>query len=108
MQDDLGLSGTQWNICLTIFFFPYCAFEIPSNVVLKLLPANLWLSILVVSWGTCMTLMSLVTNYRGLLAARFFLGFTEVCVIFFCALNFALLTYSLFFRPDSFPQLHTF
>ncbi|KFY04914.1 hypothetical protein O988_00414 [Pseudogymnoascus sp. VKM F-3808] len=77
MQDDLGLSGTQWNICLTIFFFPYCAFEIPSNVVLKLLPANLWLSILVVSWGTCMTLMSLVTNYRGLLAARFFLGFTE-------------------------------
>ncbi|KFY96776.1 hypothetical protein V498_02474, partial [Pseudogymnoascus sp. VKM F-4517 (FW-2822)] len=77
MQKDLGLSGTQWNICLTIFFFPYCAFEIPSNVVLKLLPANLWLSILVVSWGTCMTLMSLVTNYRGLLAARFFLGLTE-------------------------------
>ena len=93
MQKDLGLSGTQWNICLTIFFFPYCAFEIPSNVVLKLLPANLWLSILVVSWGTCMTLMSLVTNYRGLLVARFFLGFTEVCVVLFSALNFALLMY---------------
>ncbi|OBT87291.1 hypothetical protein VE02_02978 [Pseudogymnoascus sp. 03VT05] len=77
MQKDLGLSGPQWNICLTIFFFPYCTLEIPSNVVLKLLPANLWVSILVVCWGTCMTLMSLVTNYRGLLAARFFLGFAE-------------------------------
>lgn len=108
MQKDLGLSGTQWNICLTIFFFPYCAFEIPSNVALKLLPANIWLSILVVSWGTCMTLMSLVTNYRGLLAARFFLGFAEVCVVFFSALNFALLMYDSFFRPGSFLRLHTF
>ncbi|KAK2785261.1 hypothetical protein FQN53_007837 [Emmonsiellopsis sp. PD_33] len=77
MQRDLGLSGTQWNLCLTIFFFPYCAFEVPSNMILKLLPANLWMSILVFSWGTCMTLMSLVKNYQGLLAARFFLGFTE-------------------------------
>ncbi|KAK2803782.1 hypothetical protein FQN51_003012 [Onygenales sp. PD_10] len=77
MQRDLGLSGTQWNLCLTIFFFPYCAFEVPSNMILKLLPANLWMSILVFSWGTCMTLMSLVKNYQGLLAARFFLGFTD-------------------------------
>lgn len=81
MQADLGLTGTQWNLCLTIFFFPYCFFEIPSNVVLKLLPANLWVSILVVCWGTVMTLTALVTNYSGLLAARFFLGFTEVCYL---------------------------
>jgi len=30
-----------------------------------------------VAWGTTMTLMGLVTNYSGLIAARFFLGVTE-------------------------------
>lgn len=103
MQKDLGLSGTQWNICLTIFFFPYCAFEIPSNVVLKLLPANLWVSILVFCWGTCMTLMSLVTNYRGLLAARFFLGFTEVCVTIVFLINAYLANIWFIFQAGFFP-----
>jgi hypothetical protein len=80
MQADLHMTDPQWNIALTIFFFPYSAFEVPSNVVLKLLPPNIWLAILVVSWGTVMTLMSLVKNYQGLLVARFFLGVTEAGV----------------------------
>jgi hypothetical protein len=79
MQRDLQLSNTQWNMCLTIFFFPYAAFEVPSNIVLKLLRPNIWLTILILSWGTTMTLMSLVEDYEGLLVARFFLGMTEVC-----------------------------
>ncbi|OBT53111.1 hypothetical protein VE04_07821 [Pseudogymnoascus sp. 24MN13] len=77
MQTDVGLSNAQWNMCLTIFFFPYAAFEVPSNIVLKMLRPNLWLTILILAWGTTMTLMGLVQNYSGLLAARFFLGVTE-------------------------------
>lgn len=30
-----------------------------------------------VAWGTVMTLMGIVRNYHGLLAARIFLGVTE-------------------------------
>lgn len=78
MQTDLGLSNTQWNMCLTIFFFPYAAFEVPSNIALKLLQPNLWLTILIISWGTVLTMMTFVKSYGGLLAARFFLGVTEV------------------------------
>lgn len=78
MQSDLRLSDAQWNLCLTIFFFPYAGFEVPSNIVLKLLRPNIWLTILILSWGTVLTLMGVVKNYSGLLAARFFLGLTEV------------------------------
>lgn len=65
-------------MCLTVFFFPYAAFEVPSNIALKLLRPNIWLTILIVLWGTVLTTMTVVKNYEGLLAARIFLGVTEV------------------------------
>lgn len=66
------------SMCLTIFFFPYALFEVPSNIVLKILKPRLWLTIITLCWGTVMTLMGIVQNYEGLLAARFFLGVAEV------------------------------
>ena len=77
LDTDLGLSDHQYNMCLTIFFFPYALFEVPSNIVLKFLTPRIWLTIIVLAWGTVMTLMGIVQNYAGLLAARFFLGITE-------------------------------
>jgi hypothetical protein len=79
MQKDLGITNAEWNICLTIFFFPYALLEVPSNMVLKLLRPSVWLSCLVVAWGTVTTLTGIVQGYNGLLAVRFFLGVTEVC-----------------------------
>lgn len=31
LAEDLNLTGSQYNWCLTAFFFTYCAFEVPSN-----------------------------------------------------------------------------
>jgi MFS family permease len=67
----------QYNTALTLFFVPYGFFEVPSNIVLKLLRPSIWISILMFSWGTVMTLMGTITDYRGLLIARFFLGVAE-------------------------------
>jgi hypothetical protein len=39
---DLGLSGTQPNVVLTIFFVPYVVFEIPSNMLLKRFKPHVW------------------------------------------------------------------
>jgi hypothetical protein len=78
MQKDLNLTDKQWNLCLTIFFFPYAAFEVPSNMILKILKPNVWLTVLLVAWGTTTTLTALVKDYSGLLAARFCLGLAEV------------------------------
>lgn len=74
---DLKLTGNKFNMCLTVFFFSYSLFEVPSNMVLKKLRPALWLPIIMVAWGTVMTFMGFVTSYHGLLAARFFLGVTE-------------------------------
>ncbi|UPK97221.1 hypothetical protein LCI18_008156 [Fusarium solani-melongenae] len=52
MNEDLGLTGSQYNIALTVFFFPYAVFEVPSNIVLKLMRPSYWITILVIAWGT--------------------------------------------------------
>lgn len=38
LSEDLNLTGPQYNWCLTAFFFTYCAFEVPSNMLLVRVP----------------------------------------------------------------------
>lgn len=52
MNTDLKLTGPQYNMALTVFFFTYGIFEVLSNIVLKLMRPSWWITILVVSWGT--------------------------------------------------------
>lgn len=52
MNEDLGLSGFQYNMVLTVFFFPYSLFEVPSNVILQMIRPSIWMTVLVISWGT--------------------------------------------------------
>lgn len=77
LQEDLGLQSFEYNWCLTAFFFTYAAFEVPSNLLLKRLRPSRWLPAIMVAWGLVMTLMGIVQNYHGLLAARLFLGVAE-------------------------------
>jgi len=77
MTEDLKMNGTMYNIALTVFFFPYCVFEVPSNIVLKILRPSLWICFLMVTWGIVMTMQGIVKNYHGILITRIFLGLTE-------------------------------
>lgn len=71
------MTPNQYNLCLTVFFFTYAAFEVPSNLLLKKLRPSRWLPLIMVLWGVVMTLMGIVQNFHGLLVARLFLGITE-------------------------------
>jgi MFS family permease len=77
MEEDLGMSDNQYLISLTIFFFSYAIFEVPSNVFLKRLRPSIWLSGLMFFWGIMMTVQGLVHNYGGLLGMRWMLGVFE-------------------------------
>ncbi|KAH8922657.1 MFS general substrate transporter [Atractiella rhizophila] len=77
LQKDLDLSDNQYLLCLTIFFFSYSIFEVPSNIFLKRLRPSIWFSLILVAWGICMLVQGLVHDYSGLLTARWFLGMTE-------------------------------
>lgn len=74
MTEDLKLTGEMYNIALTVFFFPYAIFEVPSNIVLKILRPSWWICFLMVSWGIVMTLQGIVQNYHGLIITRVMLG----------------------------------
>lgn len=77
LSTTLGLTSTQYNLCLTVFFFGYSAFEVPSNLLLKKLRPSRWLPTIMIAWGVVMTLMGLVRDFKGLLIARIFLGIAE-------------------------------
>ena len=57
-------------LSLTVFFFPYALFEVPSNMMLKVLKPSIWIGIMMLTWGTIMTLMGIVKDYTGLSLAR--------------------------------------
>ncbi|KAJ8519847.1 hypothetical protein ONZ45_g3280 [Pleurotus djamor] len=77
LEDDLHINDDQYLLTLTIFFFSYAVFEVPSNVFLKRLRPSIWLSGLMLLWGVMMTLQGIVTNYGGLLGMRWLLGMFE-------------------------------
>ncbi|KAF8641172.1 hypothetical protein AX17_000807 [Amanita inopinata Kibby_2008] len=77
LEQDIGITDKQYLIGLTVFFFPYAIFEVPSNVLLRRLKPSVWLSGMMFLWGIVMTLHGLIHNYRGLLVLRILLGVTE-------------------------------
>ncbi|ODQ54419.1 major facilitator superfamily transporter [Saitoella complicata NRRL Y-17804] len=77
LTEDLKLTSLEYNLCLTVFFFTYAVFEVPSNLCLKKYGARKWIPFIMFVWGVIMTLMGLVHNYEGLLSARLFLGLAE-------------------------------
>ncbi|EXM09654.1 major facilitator superfamily domain-containing protein [Fusarium oxysporum II5] len=77
LELDLNMSGLMYNHALAIFFPFYIIAEIPSNMGMKRFRPWIWIPSMMVVWGICCTLMGIVHNYAGLLAARSFLGLAE-------------------------------
>ena len=55
----------------------YALFEPATNVMLKAFRPSIFLPIIMIIWGICMTTMGLTYNFSGIMAARFFLGLAE-------------------------------
>ncbi|KAK6827491.1 hypothetical protein PG987_010832 [Apiospora arundinis] len=77
LPTELGLTGQQPNVSLTIFFVPYILFEIPSNILMKKLSPHVWLFGCVLVFGVASIAQGFVRSYSGILATRFLLGLAE-------------------------------
>ncbi|KAI0195502.1 major facilitator superfamily domain-containing protein [Astrocystis sublimbata] len=77
LLDDLHMTGDHYLNGLTLYFVGYVLFEIPCNIILKKTSPKIWLPSLTIVWGIVSTLMGIVNNEAGFLAARFFLGVAE-------------------------------
>lgn len=88
---DLGLTGDQYNVALTIFYVPYIFFELFANYLIKIVGPHVLLSICIVSFGAISIGMGFVNTYGQLLACRFLIGMTEAGT--FPAIFYILSTY---------------
>lgn len=52
LEDDIGLTGHQYNTCLMIMYVGYLLFQFPSNVILSKFPRpGYYLSVAAMLWG---------------------------------------------------------
>ncbi|KAK0660828.1 major facilitator superfamily domain-containing protein [Cercophora samala] len=77
MTNEVVMSNLGYSATLMIFFVAYASFEAVANVLLKRMRPSIFLPLIMIGWGTCMTAMGFVQNWSGLMATRFFLGMFE-------------------------------
>lgn len=78
MEEDLGLHGNQYQICISILFVGYIIMQIPANMFLnKFARPSIFITVIMVSWGAISTCTGAVQGFGGLVAIRVLLGFVE-------------------------------
>jgi ACS family tartrate transporter-like MFS transporter len=77
MNKDLGFTATVFALAATAFFWGYCLFEIPSNIVLEKIGARVWIARIMITWGLFSCATAFVTGAISFATIRFFLGVCE-------------------------------
>ena len=77
LEDDLGMSGVEFNTAVSILFVGYVLMQIPSNMMITRIQPAYYMSAWMVIWAVVSGCTAAVQNYAGLVACRFFLGITE-------------------------------
>ncbi|KAL6401045.1 putative major facilitator superfamily transporter [Ilyonectria robusta] len=77
LEADLNMTGLDYNATLSIFYISYILFEIPSNIVCKLIGPGWFLPILTVCFGACSIATAWVDTVPQAMGVRFLLGLFE-------------------------------
>src|ERR1700674_301998 len=77
MNQQLGLSASQFGLAAGIFFLGYSLFEVPSNLLLYRFGARRWLARIMISWGIGAAPTILVVVPNSFYALRLLLGIAE-------------------------------
>ncbi|UQC91130.1 vitamin H transporter 1 [Colletotrichum lupini] len=77
LEEDLNLTSTEYQTCVSILFVGYVIVGIPANMVVTRVRPSLWMSSCMAVWAIISALTAVSQNYTGLLLTRFFLGITE-------------------------------
>ncbi|WP_308812292.1 MFS transporter [Pseudomonas entomophila] len=92
MNEDLGLTASQFGFAAGIFYVGYCLFEVPSNLALYRFGARRWLARIMITWGLFAAATSLAQGPTSYAVIRLLAGIAEAGffpgVIFFLSLWF--------------------
>jgi ACS family tartrate transporter-like MFS transporter len=77
MNQDIGLTSSQFGVGAGIFFLGYCLSEVPSNAILYRVGASRWLARIMISWGLASAGAAFVVGPQSFYAVRLLLGIAE-------------------------------
>jgi MFS family permease len=77
MNQELGLSASQFGWGAGIMFFGYCLFEVPSNLAMYRFGARRWMARIMITWGLAAAATALATGPTSFYAIRAILGIAE-------------------------------
>ncbi|MBE3478445.1 MFS transporter [Enterobacter cloacae complex sp. I7] len=77
LQTDAGISAAAFGLGAGLFFIGYALFEVPSNMMLKKFGARVWLTRIMITWGTVVVLTGFVSTPMHFYMLRFLLGMAE-------------------------------
>jgi ACS family tartrate transporter-like MFS transporter len=77
MNRDLGFSSYVYGLGAGIFFIGYCAFEVPSNLILHKVGARVWIARIMITWAILAGAMAFVAGPTSFYVLRFLLGVAE-------------------------------
>ena len=66
MNKELGLTAEMFGFGVGVFFFGYCVFEVPSNLILERVGARRWIARIMISWGVIATSFAFVPSISAL------------------------------------------
>lgn len=77
MNSDIGLSSAAYGMGAGLFFFSYCIFAVPCNILMAKIGATRWLSFVMITWGVLAACMSMAQGPVSFYTLRFLLGIAE-------------------------------
>lgn len=77
MSEDLNLTGNKYNVAAMVFFITYTLFELPSNAILRQVSVRMYLSALIIGWGTVAMCCGFTKTFPQLAGLRVLLGLFE-------------------------------
>lgn len=77
LEEDLNLTSTQYQTCVSILFVGYILGQVPSNMLLTRVRPSYYMAGCMALWAIVSSLTACATDFKGLLLTRFFLGVTE-------------------------------
>ncbi len=77
LEEDLGLTQTQYQTAVMAVWAGYISMMIPSNMLLSVIKPRIYLPICVAVWGTVAGASGFTQNFAGIVTVRCLTGVTE-------------------------------
>lgn len=77
MNQDIGLTATEFGWGAGVLFVGYCAFEVPSSLIQYRVGARLWLGRIMITWGLAAAATAFAGGPLSFYFIRFILGVAE-------------------------------